>query len=262
MTDIAIGPFILAAARLPWILATLVLWAGAAIGQRKGYPALGHWSFRAALGGVITARVVFVVQHLGDYAAEPWTVLAFWQGGFTPWAAAIGFSAVSALYLRADKALVAWMAGATLAAGTILFITTQLLTAPDRQMPQDLTLSDMAGRPVSLEGPTVINLWASWCPPCRREMPMMIREAEANPALPIRFVNQGESAETIRRYLSRDNLVMSPVLDPAMALMADLEILGLPATLFIDAEGRIVAAHTGEMSRAVLRRNMADLARQ
>lgn len=259
MTDFALGPFLLSGERMIWIIATLVLWVGAALISRKGRPDLNPWAFRAALAGVIAARLGFVAENAGIYLEDPLSIFAIWQGGFALWGGVAGFAAVTLPLMWRRREVTPWIATATLPALTMLFILGQLARAGEQFLPQDRPFIDLGGAQVAMKGPAVVNLWASWCPPCRREMPMMVEEAVANPGLPIYFVNQGESPDRIRQYLSSAGLVMEPVLDPSMGLMVQMGILGLPATLVVDAEGRVTHVHSGEISRAALRQVLSGL---
>src|SRR3546814_7473677 len=63
--------------------------------------------------------------------------------------------------------------------------------------------------------PMVVNLWATWCPPCRREMPVLAKAQEERGDVTFVFVNQGESESEIRDYLRESHLQLSNVLlDP------------------------------------------------
>lgn len=81
---------------------------------------------------------------------------------------------------------------------------------------------------------------------------MMAEIAAQDTGAALHFVNQGEAADIVRRYLSQENLLIAPVLDPGMQMMPHFGALGLPATLFISADGRLQSAHMGEISRAQL----------
>jgi thiol-disulfide isomerase/thioredoxin len=119
------------------------------------------------------------------------------------------------------------------------------------------SIRDFEGRPV------VVNLWASWCPPCRREMPLLAQTAAAQPDVAFLFVNQGESSETIRRYLARDRLELGHVLlDPAMAVSRHYAAQGLPVTLFLRPDGTLASLHTGEISREALAAGIDGIRRE
>jgi thiol-disulfide isomerase/thioredoxin len=115
-------------------------------------------------------------------------------------------------------------------------------------------LTDFVGKP------TVINLWASWCPPCRREMPAMQHSQAGNPDVNFVFVNQGEEHPAVVEYLSRQRLVLRNVLlDPQGSAGAALGSGALPTTLFFDARGRLVSARLGELSSATLDQRLVEI---
>jgi thiol-disulfide isomerase/thioredoxin len=113
------------------------------------------------------------------------------------------------------------------------------------------TLAGERFNPSELEGqPVVINLWATWCPPCRREMPMMADVAANTDAAELVFVNQGEGQEIIQRYLTAENLELEHVvLDGLGEFGRHYEVPGLPATLFLKSDGTLQSVHMGEISR-------------
>jgi len=138
------------------------------------------------------------------------------------------------------------------------------MMAPSAVPLPPLTLSSLEGRSVSLTDfagkPTVVNLWATWCPPCRREMPALQRTQAANPDVNIVFVNQGEEAATIAAFLGRHGLALRNVLvDPQSSTGAALGHSALPTTLFFDAHGRLAGTRIGEMSQATLTQRLASL---
>ncbi len=110
-----------------------------------------------------------------------------------------------------------------------------------------LKLLDMDGKPVDLEqlkGKVVlVNFWATWCPPCRREMPSLQRLWKKLGAskLQIVAVNVGEDAETVLGFMG--TLDESPtfpiVFDKDSATLRAWPVRGLPTTFLIDKKGRI-----------------------
>jgi thiol-disulfide isomerase/thioredoxin len=127
-----------------------------------------------------------------------------------------------------------------------------------------LALSSLDGRPVTLADfagkPTVVNLWATWCPPCRREMPALQQAQAANPDVNFVFVNQGEEAGVIAAFLGQEGLALRNVLvDPQSSTGAALGQSGLPTTLFFDASGRLAGIRVGELSQATLDQRLAEL---
>lgn len=153
------------------------------------------------------------------------------------------------------------------AVAALAFATSTLLLPNEAPMRIPAAgFADLTGAPVSLaqrDGqPLVLNLWATWCPPCRREMPMMVDVAGSQDAVDVVFANQGERAETIRDFLNTAELPPDGMVrDPNNALMQEFELQGLPSTLFFAADGSLKAVHTGEISRAALLAGIEDLKR-
>ena len=101
--------------------------------------------------------------------------------------------------------------------------------------------------------PMVVNLWASWCPPCRREMPVLAAAQQRETGVTFVFANQAEGADTALRYLRTHAFTLANVVfDPRAELGHAVGSTGLPTTLFYDASGRLVNAHLGELSPASL----------
>ncbi len=125
-----------------------------------------------------------------------------------------------------------------------------------------VALTTLAGEPVDLAvlaagQPMVINLWATWCPPCRREMPLLAaaqqREAGVRSGVRFVFANQGEGGTTAQRYFDTAGLnIANVLLDPAGGIAREVGSRGLPTTLFYDGAGRLVDTHLGEISADAL----------
>lgn len=107
-----------------------------------------------------------------------------------------------------------------------------------------IRLSDYKGQVV------VVNLWATWCPPCRAEMPMIhaYYQAHKEAGLTVLAVNDAEDAATVKRFIEVQGYQFPVVLDTQSAVSALYDVRGLPTTLIIDREGRLQYVHTGEIS--------------
>ncbi len=104
-------------------------------------------------------------------------------------------------------------------------------------------LADLRGRVV------LVNYWAVWCPPCRKEMPSMERLAKklADRPFTILAVNAGETPEQIREFLAEIPLTFPIVLDSDGARMKDWKVFVLPTSYLVDKQGRVRYGLTGSI---------------
>ena len=106
----------------------------------------------------------------------------------------------------------------------------------------DTRLADYVGKPV------VLNFWATWCAPCREEMPSLDRlQAEMGDRLEVVTVATGRNSPAgIRRFFEEEGITRLPMLtDPKQELARGMAVLGLPVTVILDAEGQEIARLTG-----------------
>jgi thiol-disulfide isomerase/thioredoxin len=121
----------------------------------------------------------------------------------------------------------------------------------------DLTLARVAGGDLdlaTLEGrPVVLNLWATWCGPCRRELPRMAELAATYPEVAFVFAAQREDEAKVARFLNDHGFELElVVLDDRGQLADRFRSPGLPTTLFFDADRQLMQAHLGEISTVQL----------
>ena len=110
-----------------------------------------------------------------------------------------------------------------------------------------IILSDLKGKPA------VINLWASWCAPCRRELPLLMGSAATNPDVMFIFASQQESREKVNAYLDDKGLILEHVLLDKKGRLADLfQSRALPTTLFFHSSGELSDAYLGELTQVSL----------
>jgi len=215
--------------------------------------------FHAALLGLLAARLAHLALNADLYAATPLSAFDLRDGGWHgPSGALAGAAWLAWRAWRAPLLRLPLAAGAAL--GVALWFAATLAAGTRDAAPlPPIVLSDLADGsdvplPAAARGrPVVVNLWASWCGPCRQEMPLLAQAQQAWPGVGFLFVNQGESAEAIRRYLSAEKLELRHVLlDRGSQLGPAVGSRGLPTTLFYDASGRRVGAHFGVLNAAAL----------
>ncbi|KRB73112.1 hypothetical protein ASE01_20280 [Nocardioides sp. Root190] len=107
--------------------------------------------------------------------------------------------------------------------------------------------------------PTLINLWATWCGPCRKEMPRLARAAQANQSVQFLGVNTKDDPELAAAFLAEAGVTFPQLVDIEGSLLDSTRIRGLPVTLAIDVDGRIVDRSIGEVSDAELATLIATL---
>jgi thiol-disulfide isomerase/thioredoxin len=102
--------------------------------------------------------------------------------------------------------------------------------------------------------PTVINFFASWCAPCVAEMPQF-ESVHQDLDGDVRFLGVAatDDRESETELLSRTGVTYDTVRDPKGEVMTALGVMGLPATLLVDADGRIAEYHLGELDGEELR---------
>lgn len=260
---ISLGPLALALERLIAILGIFAFLAATSlIGRRHGKP-VETSAWIALFAGLLVARFAFVAQNWPAFAAEPAVILYIWQGGFAPLPGLAAAGIVLILSLRKTRALPAMGAAFAGIALASLAATALFLASVQRPLPPDIVLHSLAGDANALDDrkgkPFVINLWATWCGPCQREMPMLVEEASRAP-VPILLVNQGEEPAQVRAWLARQGLTPAHILlDRDQRAAAAIGSAGLPTTLFVDSEGMIRELHVGELSRAALLAGMRKL---
>ncbi len=97
---------------------------------------------------------------------------------------------------------------------------------------------------------TLLNFWATWCPPCRQEMPSieaLHREMKAE-AFAVAAVSVAEKPETVSAFLKQNPYTFPIYLDPSGAASADFASRGIPTTFVLDKDARAVAAVIGARS--------------
>ncbi|TMF42078.1 MAG: redoxin domain-containing protein, partial [Chloroflexi bacterium] len=127
-------------------------------------------------------------------------------------------------------------------------------------------LTDTEGRRVSLSGllgrPLVINFWATYCAPCKVEMPMLQSKVEAQASAQLVLVDEGDSAQAARSFLSSVGVHQPALLDSDLSVGRAYGAIALPITVFVRADGSIDARQIGQLEERVLVAELAKLGGQ
>jgi thiol-disulfide isomerase/thioredoxin len=264
---IQLGPLL-----LPFTLLLVFASAGTTLGVgkwlSKSSAEVDRSLWHALLAGVVLARLAFVYEYRALYFDAPLTILDIRDGGWNPTAGLVG-AWMFALYRERKSPAIRRPLRWALAAGTtIFFVGTAVLAlggGSGQKLPA-LAFTSLEGQPVQLkdfEGkPTVINLWATWCPPCVREMPVLYAAQGKHADVNFVFLNQGEDAGQVSRWLKSQRLPLRNVLlDPKRQASAAFQQKGYPTTLFFNAKGELVSSRIGELSTATLNEKLETLTR-
>ena len=131
----------------------------------------------------------------------------------------------------------------------------------------DFTLNTLAGDEIQLSNlrgrPVVVNFWATWCPPCRAEIPFF-QEANRkyNGQAVILGVDDGEPRETVARFAGELGMTYPIPLDEEGVVSRQYRANSLPTTYFIDRNGVIQHLHIGIINQAVLESQIEQLLKE
>jgi thiol-disulfide isomerase/thioredoxin len=262
-----LGPL---AAPIGTFLALIAILVAAGVGRvaaRGNKTGIGFALTDMLIAAVPAARIAFVAIWFDAYRSNPWSMLDIRDGGFTPWAG-LAAALLVALWHGWRHAALRQALALGLAAGALtwaaLFGAISLMNNTALPKTQLFTL---AGAPADLAKlaagkPIVLNLWATWCPPCRYELPALAAAQKKETWAYFVFADQGEDPVTVQRYLTSAGLELSDVLlDPGAGIGREISSGGLPTTLFYNAEGRLVDTHVGMLTAGSLAGKLERLRR-
>ncbi|MDR2299444.1 MAG: redoxin domain-containing protein [Comamonas sp.] len=272
--SVLIGPVALPTMALVLFLALfLSQWWARRLQLRLGQP-VDALLMRSVLAGLLAARLAYVGQWWREYwqpgahpASSALQIVDIRDGGWNLWA---GLAATAAwiLWQARGNAALRRATLQALAAGAFILIAAHALrnwVEADKPAIAAITLVTASAQTVDLRSyqgqPLVINLWATWCPPCRREMPVLAQAQKEHPNIRFLWINQGEDAAAVMRYLQTMALPLPQVLlDPKQRASAHWQQRGLPSTYFYDAQGLLRGMRMGELSRASLAEQLTRIA--
>jgi cytochrome c biogenesis protein CcmG/thiol:disulfide interchange protein DsbE len=110
----------------------------------------------------------------------------------------------------------------------------------------DVSLEQFGGMPV------VLNFWASWCTPCKKEMPVLQEFAAENPDVAVVGLAVNDTEGDSRRFAQERNIQFPLGVDGDGSVSADYGVTGLPVTVVIDGQGKVASTWFGEITREEL----------
>lgn len=136
------------------------------------------------------------------------------------------------------------------------------------QIAPDFTLYDLNGNPVKLselKGKKVlINFWATWCPPCRAEMPQMQKfyedyKSESVAIVGVNLTPTEENTESIQSFVGEHKLTFPIVLDPEGDVMQKYQIAAYPTTYLLDSTGVIRGKFQGAINYELMKESVSNI---
>lgn len=136
--------------------------------------------------------------------------------------------------------------------------------APDIRLPTlggpETSLAALRGRPV------LVNFWASWCGPCREEMPLIVAAYEAHrraglQVLAVNLRDQEEHGRDVERFVAQFQLPFPVLLDQRGRIRRRYQVAGVPTSVFVDAGGAVRVVHPGPITQEALARGLALILR-
>jgi peroxiredoxin len=129
----------------------------------------------------------------------------------------------------------------------------------------DFTLKNLKGEDQSLsdskgEG-VILTFWATYCPPCEKEMPLLEKAFQKykGKGIEILAVNTAEPTVLVNQFISQKGLSFSILLDRDETVVHQYRVQNLPITFFINSEGEIVNKVSGELTKEELEKQMKQM---
>lgn len=286
---ISLGGLLIQTPRLALLVfAVLMVWLTNRVGRRwgGGDGVLGGQVERMFVAGVIGARITYVGEHFSAYRPHFLNALYFWQTGYTTWGGFV-FAIVYLGWetwrrrLSPQQVRLIGAIGVPLAALYIASLATIGQFAPADQLRVGSRLPHsgfvtVGGRQVNLAelrgGPAVVNIWATWCLPCREEMPLLSRTyaREGHGKFALVGVDLAEPASRVQTFLAQTPVSYPIWVDPtdaagnqakspSTALFARTGDFAVPTTIFVGRRGIIKAIYVGELTAATLAVNLQKI---
>jgi len=119
-------------------------------------------------------------------------------------------------------------------------------------------LTDLSKKTINLDDykgkKVILNFWATWCPPCVNEMPLLqeVYNNRKGEGIEVIGINYNEDYERVKKFISEKGVVFTILIDSDLKVSMDYGVIGLPVTFFIDREGRIKEKFKGELNKKLI----------
>ncbi len=112
-----------------------------------------------------------------------------------------------------------------------------------------INLDDYKGKKV------ILNFWATWCPPCVSEMPLLqeVYNNRNGEGIEVIGINYNEDYDRVKKFISEKGVTFTILIDSDLKVSMDYGVIGLPITFFIDREGRIKEKYKGELNKKLIK---------
>ena len=172
------------------------------------------------------------------------------------------------------KTVLIWVAAIVVAIAAIVITSTLPASKtpstpnnPGSQFPlaANFTLPDLAGNNVSLSDfkgkPVYINFFATWCPPCRGEMPDIEKmyQKYKDRGLVVLAIDLNEDKATVQSFISQAGYTFKVLLDQNGVTSSDYNTSSIPVSVFVDKNGGIIATRVGSLTEAEMEGYIAKL---
>ena len=250
-----LGSFVMDWYRVAFILGAAVFTYLA--GRRGGRQEQAAWW--ALLAALLAGRLGYLFSYRSDLSGLGAgnllrALLDLRTGGFAwPWALPAAVLTAGLVARRAAVGLLAPLLGA-LAIGLIPLLLRPASSVSELPKETPMVRLEGSGQTsqvtfASVGTPTLVNVWATWCPPCRLEMPLLTDFARQG--YPVAFIDSRESPAAVRSFMSQIGFSGASFIDRGEVERA-LGIVGFPTTVLVGADGKVLERHFGPLDRAQL----------
>jgi|WetSurMetagenome_2_1015567.scaffolds.fasta_scaffold65812_3 peroxiredoxin len=169
---------------------------------------------------------------------------------------------------------IALIVGGVIVIGAVLafaFATTPNVTVGPAQIGKPIanfSLTDLQGVTHSIADykgrPVLINGWATWCPPCKAEMPALhdFYLKHKTEGFELLAVNSGESRSAVQQFIDQKGFTFPVLLDTNKDVLDGLGVSGLPTSIFVGRDGTVKTIHIGGLSPDAIEKELTPLLSQ